>query len=113
MNLRSGLLAIEFLARDPKVIDNVGDDAARDVGTVPGEGDETVGAERIGVVAVTPSSANQLAAKLAQSAVKLATVHDGNFRPTTQAVRTNLLRNAGGIGRPDSSRASRCALAAC
>jgi len=36
----------------------------------------------------------------------------GCHRKRDQAVRTNLSRNAGGMGRPVSSRASRCALAA-
>jgi hypothetical protein len=55
--------------------------------------------------------AKKLAADFPESALELSTIVSGVFAHG-QAVRTNLSLNALGIGRPVSSRASKCAFAA-
>lgn len=70
---------IELVAADAEVLDNVGDDAAWHVAGVPGEGDEAVGLERIGVMPVAAGSAEQFAADFPEAAVQLPAVVRGVF----------------------------------
>ena len=70
---------VEFVPRDAKVFDDVGDDAARHVAGMPRECDEAVGAERIGVVPMTAGVAQVFTADFAQAALQLATVEGGVF----------------------------------
>lgn len=68
---------VECVAREAKVFDNVGDDAARHVARMPGERDEAVGVERIGVVPMAAGGAQEFAADFPQPALKLAAVPRG------------------------------------
>ena len=76
---RSEFSEVEFVARDTEVGNDVGDDAAWHVARMPREGDEPVGAERVGVVPMTPGGAEQFAADLAESPFQLAAIVGGIF----------------------------------
>lgn len=75
----SEFFEIKIVAADAKVFDDVGKDATRHVARMPRKGDEPVGTERIGVVAVTTGCAQEFTANLTQTTVKLTTVPRGIF----------------------------------
>jgi hypothetical protein len=103
---------IELVAGNAQVFDNVGDDAARHVTRMPSQGNQTVGVERVGVVAVAAGGgAHQFAADFTQAAFELS-AGPGEVLAHAQAASTNLSRKGTGIGRPVSSNASRWTLAA-
>ena len=60
---------------------------------------------------MAPTGADQFAADVAEATLQLAAAV-GRILAHGQTVRTNLSRNAGGMGRPVSNNASKCALAA-
>ena len=71
---RLKFLEVKIVAADAEVFDDVGNDAARNIAWMPGEGDETVGAKWVGIVAVTARSAEKFAADFTQAAFKLAAI---------------------------------------
>lgn len=75
----SELLEVRVVAGDAKVLDDVGNDAARHVARMSREGDEAVGPEGIRVMAVAAGVAQVFAANLAQAPLQLAAVVGGKF----------------------------------
>ena len=72
-------LEVKVVASDAEVFDDVSDDAAGHVARMPCKRDETVGAERIRVMSMTPGGAKEFAADLTQTTVKLTAVPGGIF----------------------------------
>ena len=72
-------LEVKVVAADAEVFDDVGDDAAGHVTRMPGERDESVGAERIRVMPMAPSGAKKFTTNLTQTALQLAAVPGGIF----------------------------------
>src|SRR5271163_3213618 len=70
---------VKVVAANAEVFDNVGDDSAWNVAGMPGEGDEAVGTEGIGIMAVTAGGAEELTADFAETAVELAAIPGGIF----------------------------------
>jgi hypothetical protein len=68
---------VEVFAAEAEVFDDVGYDSARHIARMPGEGDKTVGMERIRVVTVAARRAEQLASDLTQATFQLAAVPRG------------------------------------
>src|SRR3954470_20049185 len=69
--------AIELVASETEIRSDVIDDSAWDVATMPGEGDQPIRAERVRVVAVSRSGADEPAAKPSQSSIQLLAVQRG------------------------------------
>ncbi len=65
---------MEFVAREAEVFDDVGDDPARHVAGMPGNGDEAFGLERIGVMPVAARSTEQFTADFPEAALQLPAV---------------------------------------
>lgn len=70
---------VELVARDAEVFDDVGNDTARHVARMPGERDQSVRSEGVGVVAMTARSAQEFAANFAESSLQLTAVPRGVF----------------------------------
>src|ERR1035441_8071848 len=68
------LAEVEFVAGDAEVFDDVRDDAAWHIARMPGQGDEPVVSERIGVGRVAARRAEQLAPDFPEPPLQLATV---------------------------------------
>src|SRR5208283_1615965 len=72
-------LEVKVVAADAEVFDDVSDDAAGHIARMPRERDESVGTEWIRVMPVAPGGAEEFAANLTQTTVKLAAVPGGIF----------------------------------
>lgn len=68
---------VELIAGDAEVFDNVGNDPARHVARMPGEGDQAVGTKRIGVMPMTTRSAQKFTTDFAESPLQLTAVPRG------------------------------------
>jgi len=73
-DFRSKFLEIKIVAADAQVFNDVGNNAARYVAGMPGEGNEPVGTKRIGIMPMAAGSAQQFASDLAEAAFKLAAI---------------------------------------
>jgi hypothetical protein len=70
----SKFLEVKIVAAEAKIFNDVGDDAARHVARMPGEGNEPGGMKRIGIMPMAAGGAQQFASHLAQAALKLAAI---------------------------------------
>ena len=68
------LLKKEILPRNPEILNDIGDDSSRHVSRMPGERDQPVRLEWVGVMVMTAGGANQPAAQFAETAFQLAAV---------------------------------------
>lgn len=87
---QSNFLEIEVFASEAKVIDDVGNYAARNIARVPSKGNEPFGMKGIRIVPVAAGGADQLAAKFAQPAIQLPAIQRRLFahiRPSKRICR--------------------------
>jgi hypothetical protein len=68
------LSEVEFVPCQSQVLNNISNNSARDVSSMPGKGDQIIRPERIGIMAVTASSADLPAANFFEPPLKLAAV---------------------------------------